>query len=42
MAAPNGLSLRTKLISLALFTIVSLIVLFAVSLNNTRSQLMHT
>jgi methyl-accepting chemotaxis protein len=40
MTAPNGLSLRTKLISLALFTIVSLIVLFAVSLNSTRSQLM--
>ena len=40
MNASNGLSMRTKLLGLSLFTVAALTLLFVVSLSNTRQQLM--
>ena len=41
MSASTGMSLRTKLMSLSVFTVAALVLLFAVSLNADRAQLMQ-
>ena len=41
MSTTAGMSLRTKLLGLSAFTVAALALLFAVSLNNEKAQLIH-
>ena len=41
MKTSTGMSLRTKLLGLSIFTVAALALLFIVALNNQKSQLLH-